>query len=132
MVLDVTSLQQLARGYPDARLIVLFGSVARGAAHPGSDVDVAVAGLPFWQALDLGARLGAQLGREPHVVELERASDWLRFLVARDGVLLHQGEPHAWARFQAEAALRWFDLAPIVARCAEGARRALRETRADG
>lgn len=124
-LLDLPRLQHVARGYPEAQLIVLFGSVARGASRPTSDVDVAVAGLPFWRGLDLGARIGAAIGREPHVVELERASDWLRYLVARDGVLLHEGAPDAWACFQAEAALRYFDLAPIIARCAEGARRAL-------
>jgi hypothetical protein len=63
------------------------------------------------------------------LIELETASTWLRFLVAREGILLHQGEPDAWARFQAEAMLGCFDFQPIHALCAEGARRSLRESR---
>ncbi len=50
MALDVTTLRQVASGYADAHLIALFGSVARGAERPGSDVDVGVLGLSFWRA----------------------------------------------------------------------------------
>jgi len=35
-----------AAGYP-VREVYLFGSVAKGAAHPGSDIDVAVVCDPF-------------------------------------------------------------------------------------
>jgi predicted nucleotidyltransferase len=124
--LDLERLRAAARGFSEARLVVLFGSVARGEATPLSDADVGVLGLPFWRGLELGAALGRVLGREPHVVELETASDWLRFRVAREGRLLAADEPDAWPRFQAEAALRWFDLEPIVRLCAAGAARTLR------
>ncbi|HEY3358913.1 MAG TPA: nucleotidyltransferase domain-containing protein [Polyangia bacterium] len=122
---DFTALREAAGRFGDARLIVLFGSVARGAAMPFSDADIGVAGVPFWRGLEIGAALAAALGREPHVVDLDETSEWLRFEVARDGVLLHAGAPDAWPRFQAEAAVRYFDLAPIIARCAEGVRRRL-------
>ena len=122
---DVDTLRVVARRYPEARLVVLCGSEARGEAVPWSDADVGVSGLPFWRGLELGAELGAKVGREVHVVDLDTASEALRYAVARDGVLVAEGAPDAWARFQAEAALRYFDLQPIIARCAEGARRAL-------
>ena len=123
--LDVDTLRAVARRYPEARLVVLFGSVARGEAVPWSDADVGVAGLPFWRGLELGAELGAMVGREVHVIDLDSASEALCFAVAREGILVAEGAPDAWACFQAAAALRWFDLQPIIARCAEGARRAL-------
>jgi predicted nucleotidyltransferase len=111
--------------WPEVRLIVVFGSVATGKARPESDVDVGVLGGGFWDQLDVGSEVGRLAGREAHVVDLAAASDWLRFQVARDGVLVHEREPGVWARFQAEAAVRYFDLAPIIARCAEGVRRRL-------
>jgi uncharacterized protein len=123
--IDLDALRAIASEFPEARLVVLFGSVARGTAAPWSDADIAVLGLPFWSGLELGGRLATKLGREPHLIELETASTWLRFLVAREGILLHQGSPDAWARFQAEAMLGWFDFQPIHALCAEGARRSV-------
>jgi uncharacterized protein len=125
--LDLEPLRRIASA-GGTELVVVFGSVARGDARPGSDVDIGILGAEFWAAHRLGSELGAALGREPLVVQLEDASDHLRFQVARDGVLVYEDERSRWARFQAEAALRWFDLAPIVARCAAGVRaRLLRE-----
>ncbi len=89
-------------------------------------IDIGVSGVPFWRGLEIGVRLEPLLAHAAHSVDLDTASDWLRFAVAREGVLLYQGEPDAWTRFQAEAVLRWFDLQPIVTVCAEGARRLLR------
>jgi predicted nucleotidyltransferase len=129
--LDAETLTRIASA-GGAALVVLFGSVARGDARPDSDVDIAVLGAEFWAANRLGAELGTALGREAHVVQLEDASDHLRFEVARDGVLLHEAEPSRWARFRAEATLRWFDLAPIVARCAAGVRARLQREAAGG
>jgi predicted nucleotidyltransferase len=120
---DRERLGTIAAGYPLARVVVLFGSVARGTAFPWSDADIGITGLGFWEALELGARMATVLGREPHVVDLEPASDLLRYHVARDGILIREGEPGAWACFRAAAAVRYFDLAPILDICAGGARR---------
>ena len=110
---------------PGVKLVVLFGSVARGQARPDSDADIAILGGEFWDGLRIGAAIGARLGREPHVVDLGTANDLLRFQAAREGILLHEGEPDAWVRFQAESAVRYFDIAPLIAQCAAGARRRL-------
>jgi len=122
---DLERLRRAAAAVPGARLVVLFGSVARGQAAAWSDADIGILGLDFWPALKLGAAVASQLGREPHVVDLDRASDWLRFRVANEGVPLCEGEPGAWAGFRATAPLRYFDVQPIIARCAAGARRRL-------
>lgn len=128
--IDVPALARIAARHPDVRLVALFGSVARGRALATSDVDLALLGAGFWDGLALAAELGTAFGREPHLVDLATASDMLSFEVARDGVLLYQREPDTWPRFRAESALRWFDVAPIVALCAEGVRkRLLREAR---
>ncbi|MBI2897456.1 MAG: nucleotidyltransferase domain-containing protein [Deltaproteobacteria bacterium] len=123
LVLD--RLRAVAAEASDARLVVLFGSVARDQAMTTSDVDLGISGLGFWDSLRLGAELGSVLGREPHVVDLDQTSDVLRFHVARDGILLHEGAPHAWTRFRAEALVRYLDFAPILSLCAEGVRRRL-------
>lgn len=118
-------LREVSRGFPEARLVVLFGSVARGDAVAWSDADIGVSGLAYWRGLELGAELGRLVGLEPHVVDLDGASDWLRFRVAAEGIPLSEGEPDAWAKFVASAMLSYFDLAPIIEVCAAGARRAL-------
>ena len=105
---------------------MLFGSVAKQTAHAGSDADIGVLGGDFWTALELGAALAALLHREPHVVDLATAPAALRFEIAQNGLLLFEAEPMLFARFQAQAALEYFDLVPLRARCAEGVRKRLR------
>ena len=88
-----------------------------------------VSGTSWASAPDLG-RL---LAREPHVVDLATASDWLCFEAARGGVPVFEREAGAWARFQAQAAVTYFDLAPMIALCTEGVRRRLaREAKEHG
>jgi predicted nucleotidyltransferase len=108
------------------RLVVLFGSVAQQRARADSDADIAVLGGDFWQALEAGAALGSILQREPHVVDLATAPTALRFEIARSGILLFEAEPMLFARFQAQAALEYFDFAPLRERCVEGVRARLR------
>jgi len=109
------------------RLVVLFGSLARGEGRPDSDADIGMIGGEFWDQLSLGTEIGKLLGREPHVVDLSAAGETLRYLVARDGIPLVDSEPSGWARFQAEATVRYLDFVPTLKTCAEGARRRIRE-----
>ena len=100
----------------------LFGSVARGAAHAGSDVDVAVLyteappatieGLP----LDLESRIRRRVGRPAQVIVLNGAPAGLVHRVLRDGVLLLDRAPGARIRFEVRARNAYFDLQPILAR----------------
>jgi len=127
---NITRLEELARdlarAQPSLRLIVIFGSVVSGTPRVDSDVDIAILGSGFWDGLALASALGAELGREPHAIDLATAPEALKFEVARSGVLLFEREPFDWARFQASAALGFFDLAPLRARCATGVRHRLR------
>ena len=63
-----------------AREVYVFGSVARGRAHEGSDVDLAVSGLPpasFFQTL---ARLGDLFDRQVDLIDLDRADPFTTYL----------------------------------------------------
>ncbi|HEY5283182.1 MAG TPA: nucleotidyltransferase domain-containing protein [Polyangia bacterium] len=123
--IDFPALARMCAGHSGVRLVAMFGSVARGTPRPDSDTDVAILGGAFWDQLGLGSDLGALLGREAHVVDLLAASDWLRFQVARDGVLVHEASPGAWTEFKARAMVRYWDLAPIIALCSAGVKRRL-------
>jgi predicted nucleotidyltransferase len=97
----------------------LFGSVARGAHTPSSDVDVAILTTraptgtldDLW--LDLGADLTSVLGREVDLVVLDNAPDDLTHRVLRDGVLLLDREPGARIRFEVASRNRFFDMQPV-------------------
>ena len=100
----------------------LFGSIARGTTHAGSDVDVAVLyvdappatieGLP----LDLESRIRRRVGRPAQVIVLNTAPAGLVHRVLRDGVLLLDRDPGARIRFEVRARNEYFDLQPILAR----------------
>lgn len=101
---------------PDVELAVLFGSHARGRPHRTSDVDVAV--LLSNSTIDERKRLELSLARAAQravdVVYLDEASPLLRFEIAREGTILLERKPHAWADFRARAMLDWWDWAPTA------------------
>jgi predicted nucleotidyltransferase len=108
----------------------LFGSVARGEARAGSDVDVAVLfaedppptldGLGF----DLEAELTRRLGLPVQLVVLNRVSAVLVHRVLRDGRLVSNRDPSARVRFEVRKRNEYFDLLPVLRRYwkLEGAR----------
>jgi predicted nucleotidyltransferase len=101
---------------PPLRLALLFGSIARGTSHAGSDLDVAI--LPVDPELSLAAELDLQRalstasGRPVDLVRLDRASSLVRWQVARDGQVLFQAGPFEAARFIARAASEYLDFQP--------------------
>lgn len=121
--MNVVELAAIAERHPSARLVVLFGSVARGTPFRWSDADIGVLGGGLWERLRLGAEMGRALGREAHVVDLERAPEALRHEIAKYGILVREAEPGAWTAYCAESHLLWFDFAPMRRLCAEGVRR---------
>lgn len=108
---------------------LVFGSAARGALRPGSDVDVAVAlreGAPRdVHALGLlAARLESAAGRAVDLVLLDEAPPAVAYRVFRDGRVLVERDRAALVARKARAILDYLDFKPIEARCAAGVLRA--------
>jgi predicted nucleotidyltransferase len=95
-------LRSALAGRKDVRVAVLFGSEARGTAHAGSDVDVAV-DAPGADILDLAAALSEALSREVDVVPLEDATIPLLEQLVRDGIVVHEAYPGAGAQWRSHA-----------------------------
>jgi hypothetical protein len=129
-----TSLIETLEKMPEIELAVIFGSVARGKETQESDIDIGV--LSKSPSRDLLRRLelllGRATGREVEVVSLEEAPPLLRFEIARDGKVLVERRPHAWADFRARAMVDWWDWAPLARRIHAAAAARLRKRVGDG
>lgn len=84
--------EQLKRGAAmlrsaGAREVYLFGSMATGRAHSGSDVDLAVSGLPPGKFFATLARLSALFDRPVDLVDLDDPSPFTTYLKTK-GLLL--------------------------------------------
>jgi predicted nucleotidyltransferase len=110
----VEALRSALAGRKDVKLALLFGSRARGRFRPDSDVDVAYLGRDV-DPLELASQLSEAVRREVQAVGIADASYPLLQAVLRDGILLHQGEPGAEARWrshtiaQLETDRPWFE-----------------------
>lgn len=116
---------------PPLRLAILFGSHARDAAHPGSDIDVGIIPcdpqLALTAELDLQARLERACGSAVDVVRLDRASTLLRWEAAIHSVVLVASSSGEFPRFVAAAALEHAELMTTLGPAAERFRRSLVE-----
>ena len=70
------------------RRVVLFGSVARGAARPDSDIDIALEGLPPGQTFHAMARAAEVAGRNVDLVPMEGARPEVLAIIDREGEVL--------------------------------------------
>jgi predicted nucleotidyltransferase len=88
----LSALRAALRTEHNVRFALLFGSVARGTAAPGSDVDVLVAlrDPDLERVVELSTKLTAMTGRHVDVVRLEDAESEPSFLadVIADGRVL--------------------------------------------
>lgn len=106
---------------PAVVAVYLFGSVARGAAGPASDVDVAVLFARNPPALLAGPRFSLEgdleraLGRPVDLVVLNDAPVDLRTRVLRDGRILIDRDRSARIAFEVRTRNEAFDLQPILA-----------------
>ncbi|MDQ7844599.1 MAG: nucleotidyltransferase domain-containing protein [Armatimonadota bacterium] len=104
------ALAEVARRH-DVRLVIAFGSRAKGKVHPGSDLDLAVlVDRPAdHREEDLGADLQALFpDRIVDVVWLHRADPLLAWEITRAGRLLY-GERSEWTRYAIYAWRRFVD-----------------------
>jgi predicted nucleotidyltransferase len=106
LALDVSSLvealQSALRGRADVMVALLFGSLARGAGRPDSDIDIAIV-APGIDWLSLRAELTDKLGREVDIAPLDTAGIPLLENVLRDGIVVHEAYPGAAAIFRSRA-----------------------------
>jgi len=111
---------------PRIAYALVFGSSARGAAGPHSDVDVAVGLAPGLRltALELGelaSRLEDAAGKPVDLVLLEEAPPGLAYRVFRDGRPILERDRRAMVERKARAILEYLDFQPIEELCARGA-----------
>lgn len=114
---------------PELKLAVLFGSLARGRAKAGSDLDLAVSLSPDTQEARRATRraLHSAAARTVDLVFAADAPPLLRMEIARHGVPLLERQLHAWANFKAKAMIDWGDWAPYARRLGEAAVQRLRQ-----
>jgi len=111
--------EELRRAPAGVVCAYLFGSVARGAAHTQSDVDLAVLfespPAPRLDAgpLDFERALERALGRPVQLVVLNRAPADLVHRVLRDGRVVLDRDRAERIRFEVAKRNEYFDLEPI-------------------
>jgi predicted nucleotidyltransferase len=111
----------------DARIeyALVFGSSARGTAHAGSDLDVAV-GLKSSMRLgalelgDLVSRLESAAGCPVDLVVLDEAPPGLAYRVFREGRVIVEKNHGALIERKTRAILEYLDFRPIESLVASG------------
>ncbi|MEO5888483.1 MAG: nucleotidyltransferase domain-containing protein, partial [Anaerolineales bacterium] len=111
------------------RLIVLFGSAARGKMHKESDIDVGVLTdrpLTFNRRLKLWYQLASLFRADIDFAVLNHAVPLFGFEVARDGKVLFERDPYVWENWRSYKIRQFWDtkkfrddLERYIARCAE-------------
>lgn len=98
--MDLADQFREAQDYLDERFGVdalwIYGSEAKGAARPGSDLDLGALfahRIEPVETLDAAAELSRRLGRDVDLVDLDRASPILAMQVLRNGRLILDAKP---------------------------------------
>lgn len=118
------SIANVVATYPEVAAAWVFGSVARGTAHAGSDLDVAVltasTGMDLDRQLGLAARLESASGRRVDLVLLGLDGLPLCHEVLTTGVLVHEADRERRIDFVSDALVRSIDFMPTWRAAHEG------------
>lgn len=126
---EVVLKRELPRLVPELCAAYLFGSVARGDARSGSDIDIGLLypspPTPTLEAQPflVTGELESLFGRKVDIVVLNTAPVDLVHRVLRDGILLLQPNPSARIAFEVRARNEYFDLLPILRRYRQAEKR---------
>ncbi|MBS4029894.1 MAG: nucleotidyltransferase domain-containing protein [Clostridiales bacterium] len=122
----INKVKALLADRPEVRFAYLFGSVASGRDHAGSDVDIAVrfkAGTDVMQRfnfrLALMNELPVVLNRHVDIVDLHSASLTLRHYIMRDSILLLERDKAERVRYEVASRREYFDMKHHLDRRAE-------------
>jgi predicted nucleotidyltransferase len=121
----IEALRATLEADPRIAYAVVFGSAAKGTAHPDSDVDIAI-GLGEAPPLDvialgaLAAKLESAAGRRVDLVLLDEAPPGLAYRIFRDGITIVARDRSALAGRRARAILEYLDFRPVEQLCARG------------
>jgi predicted nucleotidyltransferase len=109
------AITRVATGQAGLRLLVLFGSRARGEATARSDWDLGYLADPTLDREGWLGHLVAALGTEAiDLVDLARASGLVRYRAARDAVVVFEAGDGTFASFWFDAVSYWCDMGPII------------------
>jgi predicted nucleotidyltransferase len=111
----VRALARVARGHAGLKLLVLYGSRARGEARPGSDWDLGyLADATFDPDAFLAGAVGALEADTIDLVDLSRASGQLRYRAAAEALVVFARSDEAFGSFWLDAVTFWCDAAPVL------------------
>ncbi|GAB4559032.1 MAG: nucleotidyltransferase domain-containing protein [Anaerolineae bacterium] len=121
LALSIAQPGSLLGEYDFVEFAVLFGSFARHAQQPWSDLDIGIyvsRSLSLWEQGQLTAAVERHVGREVDLVILNTALDRnpaLAYRAVSEGTLLFCRDHEAFVTFKTRAMLRYLDTAYLRA-----------------
>jgi predicted nucleotidyltransferase len=101
--------------HPAVRLLLLFGSRARGQAKDDSDWDFGFVAAPDFDSVAFYTDLVLILGTDKvDLADLSRANGLLRYRAASDGVVMYEATPGEYEKFWLQAVNFWCEASTIL------------------
>ena len=102
------NLSKLAQNYPKLKLLILFGSQAKGLQHPNSDWDFGYLAESDFDYLSLYSQLTLTLETDKvDLVDLKRASGLLRYRAVSDAYVIYECQKGVFEKFWFEVVDFW-------------------------